>query len=187
MIKKIPGLSNYGVTQDGRIYSFITHLYLNPYKGDKGYYKITVFNDKRERKTLSVHRLIALVYIPNPENKPQINHLNGIRTDNRIENLEWATCLENIKHAFKFLPRKKRVDFSTAGRKKGMKCDYHPHFARRKLTTEEVREMYLLRSQGMQYPEMESIFKVHKVTCRKICIGARYKEVHQEYYSINPK
>lgn len=56
-------------------------------------------------KAFSVHRLVGLAWIPNPENKPQINHKNGVRSDNRASNLEWMTNLENRRHAIEFVPR----------------------------------------------------------------------------------
>lgn len=68
---------------------------LKPWKCKPGYLMVQLTNNKREM----VHRLVAKVFIPNPDNKPMINHLNGDKTDNRVENLEWVTSSENVLHA----------------------------------------------------------------------------------------
>lgn len=62
----------------------------------EGYAKVRVNNT-----TQFVHRLIAMAFVPNPNNKPEINHINGIKTDNRSENLEWCTRRENTEHAWR--------------------------------------------------------------------------------------
>lgn len=67
--------------------------------GVRGYFVVTL-QKEGSAKTKYVHILIASLFIPNPDNKPEVNHKNGIRTDNRIINLEWTTRRENGTHAF---------------------------------------------------------------------------------------
>lgn len=70
-----------------------------------GYTRINLTKDKIHKKH-PVHRLVAQSFIDNPLNKPFINHKNGLRSDNRIENLEWCTTSENLAHSFRVLKRK---------------------------------------------------------------------------------
>ena len=71
----------------------------------KGYHRVNLSKHNHNRYHF-VHRLVGIAFIPNPENKPQINHKNGVKTDNRVENLEWCTQSENMQHSIKHLGRK---------------------------------------------------------------------------------
>lgn len=93
-------------TQKGGLSSFVNC---------RGYVGVRVNSAGRTRR-LRVHRLIARAFIPNPENKPFVNHKNGVRHDNRLENLEWCTPKENTDHARKVLGR--RPEDKTRGKPK---------------------------------------------------------------------
>ena len=98
-MKPIPNYPNYSVTEDGKIINNKFNRELKPILGNTGYYQISLSN-KGESRNLTIHRLVANAYLSNDENKREVNHINGIKTDNRLENLEWATSSENRQHAF---------------------------------------------------------------------------------------
>lgn len=94
----------YGVSEDGQVYSVRKRKVLAPRFDKDGYQDIT-FSINKARKTIRVHRLVAEVYLRNYKGYPVVNHKNGIKSDNRADNLEWCTVSQNTKHAFEHLGR----------------------------------------------------------------------------------
>ena len=73
---------------------------IQPIKDCKGYLRLKLCKENTSKR-VKIHRLVAQAFIPNPENKPQVNHIDGNKTNNRIQNLEWCTNSENQIHAYK--------------------------------------------------------------------------------------
>lgn len=92
--------TNYYISSFGRIKNIKTGNFLKMAHNQKGYQVAHVTINKKKRM-LRPHRLVGLFFIPNPENKPQINHIDGNKENNRADNLEWVTNYENAQHAIK--------------------------------------------------------------------------------------
>ena len=91
----------YNISSDGMVMSH-AKKYPKPLKPTitlHGYLTVTLYINGNN-KIYKIHRLVAQAFIPNPNNKPQINHIDGLKNNNHYKNLEWATSSENLKHAF---------------------------------------------------------------------------------------
>lgn len=91
---KLPTRGNYYISNNGDFYSTFTKKLIKPQKCHKGYLYVEI-----GRKKYKVHRLVAEYFIPNPENKPQVNHIDCNKENNNVNNLEWVTNRENYEWA----------------------------------------------------------------------------------------
>jgi hypothetical protein len=89
----------YEVSNLGRVRNVKTGKYLKGELHSKGYLRVQLYGEDRKNKRYFVHRLVGLAFIPNPDNKPQVNHKDGNKQNNEVTNLEWATVQENGQHA----------------------------------------------------------------------------------------
>lgn len=95
----INGYEDYFITKDGRIYNKKGQELKGKWVDNTGYYQIILRKNKKE-KHVRIHRLVALTFIPNPDNLPQVNHIDGNKLNNNVENLEWCTNSENTQHGY---------------------------------------------------------------------------------------
>ena len=131
-------------------------------KKDRGYLRVGLLKNGK-RKLLSIHRLVAEHFIPNPLNKPEVNHRDGNKENNHFSNLEWVTPAENTQHAESLRLRKHR---------KGSEC----HNA--KLTEEQVLEIRNLYSSGkFTQEELAKRFNVYPTAIQKIVNRKNWKHL----------
>lgn len=107
----IPEFSEYYlVSNNGNVFSKHTDRVMTPKISHTGYCRVTLCNNGYQ-KVVSVHRLVAMAFVPNPLNKPTVNHINEIKTDNRAINLEWATNAEQNIHGTRIERARKHTDY----------------------------------------------------------------------------
>lgn len=104
--KKVKGFENYEVSNYGNVKSLkYNKIRLLKQEKVKGYLRVSLSKENKVKR-FQVHRLVAESFITNYLNKPCVNHINGIKIDNRVSNLEWATYSENEIHSYNYLQKK---------------------------------------------------------------------------------
>lgn len=93
--KPISGCEKYLVSNTGKIYSLKTKKEIKPFVGNRGYLRVTLWNGDKQQK-YDIHRLVALHFVDNPNMMETVNHINMNKRDNRVDNLEWVSCKENL-------------------------------------------------------------------------------------------
>jgi len=108
LIKEFPG---YAALRSGHILRINKLRVQKAFNNGNGYFRVHISKVKEKQY---IHRLVASAYLPNKENKPQVNHKNGNKSDNRVENLEWVTRCENVQHSYDSGLRDAETTFKTS-------------------------------------------------------------------------
>ena len=167
--KPVEGWSHYAVSNNGRVRS-LEHFdkdgklregrILTPVIQSHGYASVTFTEEGKKKRNVSVHRLVAEAFIPNPENKPQVNHRNGVRADNRAVNLEWTTTSENIKHSYDELGKKPNR--------------YYGPNPNRKMTAEQI---VAIRSDNRRQVDIAAEYGIDQTTVSDIKRRKIYRDI----------
>lgn len=161
--KIVPGFPNYEASDLGRIRHAFSRRVRKPNRHRKwNYYSVCVHSGGK-RKNIKVHRMIAAAFLPNPQQKPQVNHLDGSRLNNKLTNLEWATSAENMLHAWRngLVP-------SQAGERNSQAM----------LGASDVQEIRGKSAEGERAENLARQYGVSKGHIYKIISGAKWGAVH---------
>lgn len=163
MKKTIIGYSDYLVTSQGEIIS-VKHgktIVMKPDLSINGYLQIGLRKPKHKRKKMFVHRLVAEAFIPLIDGKNFVNHKNGIKTDNRAENLEWVTRSENMIHAYSIglCSQSNRISEKSAS----------------KLQREDIDKIKSMKNSGLKQREIAPVFGISLSMVGMICRGEAWK------------
>lgn len=155
--RKLKEYPMYRIYNTGRIYSEYLKKFIHQHDDNSGYLQVTL-RGINGRRTVKVHILIALAFIPNPYNKSEVNHKDCNKYNNRVTNLEWVTKHENMIHA-SINSYKKRENLSP-------------------LTKEMVRLIPILLEKGFSIKLIASLYKVGHVTIRNIIQRRTWKQLN---------
>lgn len=165
-MKEIEGYNGkYLISPNGDVYSTrrrgCNGQYLKPHLNSNGYLKVDLRKGK-ERTLKLIHRLVAEAFIPNPDNKPCVNHKDGNKHNNDVNNLEWCTYSENMKHAFR----------NELNHVPGLNGEEHPLS---KLKKEDVELIKSMKNTNITGSELGKRYNVTKEAIYNIWNGKTWK------------
>ena len=162
---------NYFVFTDGTIYNATTKHKMSQCKDKDGYMNVCL-SHQGKHWTIHVHRLVANAFIPNPDNKPEVNHKNGKKHDNNVSNLEWSTAKENVQHAYSTGLHDNRA----TGERHGMN----------KYSEEQIKYVcQLLESNSYTISEIINLTGVPKSTISDILSKKYWTHISEKYNITN--
>ena len=166
---KINGYEDYYITKSGKIFSSLTNKELKFDRSQTGGYCKVKLMDRRLGRfiNLSVHRLVALQFIPNPRNLPEVNHKDGNHSNNNVTNLEWCTTEYNRRHALENRLYKIEEDNPRA-----------------KLTKQQVFQIYKDWETCKSKTTIAKKYNVSDSLIGEIIRGVRWSRTYEEYYGI---
>ena len=157
--KKIKGYSHYRIYKNGRIYSEFINRYITPTEDSSHYLQNTLVDDNGNRKTIKTHRLVAIAFLPNPENLPDVNHKDFNRRNNNVENLEWCTEKYNTQYTSKY----------------NLDINKESYMKLSPLTEEHVLLIPTLLNYGFSVKLISRLYRVGHITIRNIVSGKTWR------------
>jgi DNA-binding XRE family transcriptional regulator len=152
---------NYEVSNTGKVRPIKTKVELNPHRKPNGYRQCSLWLHSKQRQYY-VHRLVAMTFIPNPDQLPQVNHKDGNKDNNSVSNLEWSTNIDNIKHAHRTgLIKQTGVD--------------NPRAVLNDNSVREIKELYATGKYKQN--ELAQRFNVNKQTINNIVRGKSWTHI----------
>ena len=162
-MKSIPGYPDYSITKDGKVWSHLRRIWRRLKLDRDGYFQVDLRRGRR-RIFSGVHRLVLQTFVGPCPKGMQCRHLNGIRTDNSLENLCWGTLKENMRDR-----ELHGNTFHAQGEKHGAS----------KLTEQDVRMIiYMYRTGLFLQREIAEIYKIGRELVSKIVLGKRWKHLY---------
>ena len=162
MWKNIPNWEWYLINEQGKVLNTRTNRYLKGDINNIGYHRVILYDNKRKQRFF-IHRLVATLFLPNPNNLPEVNHIDGNKDNNSVNNLEWCTTSENQKWAVK-------IGNSRAAHQWG------EDNAQCVLSSDDVKRIFELRQEGYTHQAIADIYHVSRRHIGNILQGKRRKQ-----------